>query len=538
MKKIVILTSILALTACGGGSGGGHGGGTPGAIEKPFVPVEDKVATSNSQITGMVSNSKAQVVTYVVNKLGEDAESVGLNNIARTATSRGAFVPSGTAGDMNYDKAKELMELAQWLGKDDTSFDDITAMFNKSKSDQNKIKSALKLLNDMYCYVGGSADETARRILDYREKGMFNKPLDEIKGKSEILTLDGADLYTTPWADTLTRLTFNVDKNGRIESVQYPDAEDLLKDCDGCDIAVGPMMRDGDTAFFITKDTVTKKEMTDENPDGNIVSPENVLGDLTATLKHEYISYAKDLGLKYSDFGILKTDYKNSTFNADALTPAGQEEIREFLAAWGTEIAPFAGGYRDKEVDATRMQELANNGEIKFTGLAVADVRVRDDNAYNGNGIDIPLTDGAMRDNAATLVFDQTGTQTLTADFSKDWYKIQAIKNADGKDSFKVIGGNGGTDERFHLPTNDKLANNIMDSADGNPHDMNNPDYDAHNKMVFKTGYYGDNQNPDEAVVLINYGYNPNELTDNGGGHFEQSTDGSINVKIGFGGKR
>ena len=192
-------------------------------------------------------------------------------------------------------------------------------------------------------------------------------------------------------------------------------------------------MRDGDTAFFITKDTVTKKEMTDENPDGNIVSPENVLGDLTATHKHEYISYAKDLGLKYSDFGILKTDYKNSTFNADALTPAGQEEVREFLAAWGTEIAPFAGGYRDKEVDATRMQELANNGEIKFSGLAVADVRVRDDNAYNGNGIDIPLTDGAMRDNAATLVFDQTGTQTLTADFSKDWYKIQAIKNADGK---------------------------------------------------------------------------------------------------------
>ena len=39
---------------------------------------------------------------------------------------------------------------------------------------QNKIKSALKLLDDMWCYVGGDADETAQRILERREA--FKKP--------------------------------------------------------------------------------------------------------------------------------------------------------------------------------------------------------------------------------------------------------------------------------------------------------------------------------------------------------------------------
>jgi len=542
MKKYLVLTSVLALAACGGGSGGGSHGGTPVAPEnKPFVPVADEIGASNAAITGMVSNSEAQVVTYVKNKLGDDAELVGLGNNARTAKTRGAFVPSSAAGNMDYDKAKELMELAQWLGDDTTTHDDITAMFKKSKTDQNKIKSALKLLNDMYCYVGGDADETARRILERRSAKDFDKPMDEIKQHSEILTLDGVDLYTAPWVNALIKLKFNVNKNGRIESVEYQDVDEYLAAHPGADIAVGPMARDGETAFFVSEDILTKEDMTDDDADGNIVSPEYIKGDITAKHKAEYISYAKKLGLKYSDFGVLQTNYKNSTFNTDALTPEGQKQLREFLDAVGTEVVPFIGGYKDKQIDNARMQEVAQNGEIKFTGLAVASVRVRDENAYNGNGIDIPLTDESMRDNAATLVFDQTGTQTLTADFSKDWYQIQAIKNADGKNSFRIIGGTGGADERFHLDK-DKLADNVRDGSEFNVHDMGHPDYDAHNAMLMKTEYYGDNNNPNEAVGLVNYNYTPNEpiRIDDGNGtfHYEYNPDGSIDATIGFGGKR
>ena len=60
MKKIAILTSILALAACGGGSGsGGSGNGAPGAITTPTdtLTAEQRAAAiaSNSQITDMNS---------------------------------------------------------------------------------------------------------------------------------------------------------------------------------------------------------------------------------------------------------------------------------------------------------------------------------------------------------------------------------------------------------------------------------------------------------------------------------------------------
>ena len=60
MKKIAILTSVLALTACGGGSGSG-GGSAPIMPDAPVVPearpgtVSDEVIDSNASVTGMLS---------------------------------------------------------------------------------------------------------------------------------------------------------------------------------------------------------------------------------------------------------------------------------------------------------------------------------------------------------------------------------------------------------------------------------------------------------------------------------------------------
>lgn len=537
MVKKVALISLLFLSACGGGNGGSGTNNMPSKPEIPFVPKEDTVASSNAKITNMVSNSEYQVALFVSNKLGTDAESVGLGDITgRGATTRGAFIPSHS-GELDYDKAAELIELAEWLNKSDTSAEDIIAEFSK---DRNKIKAALKLMDDMYCFVGGDAVETARRILEMRDKNAFDEPLSNLIDNTKVLTLNGVDLYTAPWADSLIKLKFNVDKNGRIESIEYPDADKILADRPGADIAVGPMWRKGESAFFIEQDILTKEDMTDDDPDGNIISPEYIKGDLIVNHKHEYISYAKALGLRYSDFGVLQTDFKNSTFNAEALTPEGQEQLRKFLTEWGVLIDPFVGGYKEKQIDVNTVKQLAQNGEIKFTGLAVGDVRRRDEEAYGGNGIDIPLTDGLMTDEKATLVVNQDGRQVLTADFSKDWYKVQAIKNADGTNAFKIISGTGGADGRFHLdPT--KLPNSLPDGAEiGHFIDSNDPEQ-VHNRMLFTTGYYGDNGNPDEAVGMVKYGYSPNgliEITDENGTHYENDPNGNIGLTIGFGMKR
>ena len=51
MKKYLILTSVLALAACGGGSGGGHG--TP--VDTPRAAVADTAIESNTHVTSMAS---------------------------------------------------------------------------------------------------------------------------------------------------------------------------------------------------------------------------------------------------------------------------------------------------------------------------------------------------------------------------------------------------------------------------------------------------------------------------------------------------
>ena len=572
MKKIAILTSILALAACGGGSGGG--GSAPIIPENPIVPdipFVDTVADSNSEITGMISNSEYQVARYVAHKLGDYAADV---NLSRVATTRGAFVPKTPTGDTDYDTARELVDLAAWLVDDTTSESDIVEMFNKSTLDKNKIKSALKLMDDMYCFVGGDAAETARRIKDKD----FEKPLADLQQKTEIMTLDGVDLYTSQGE----RLKFNVDKNGVIISYEYPDY--LVHNDDGSvnftrydddgkpeypteDDSDGLIMRQDNTNIFVQENTIPLSAMSDEDPDANIVSVENITdvnSDIIVKLHDEYISYGKQLGLKYADFGIMKNDFKKATFAASGLNEAGKQEVREFLDAWGIMITPFSGGYASKSISSEDMTALANNGDITFTGTAFADVRYRDGVAYNGNGIDIPLTDDMMTDDNATLVFDNTGTQTLTADFSNNWYKIQAIQSADGTNQLIVFGDRNGDgdindDDRvtksfdvdgdgtirtydFTLATSASGLtgdNNVMPEFD----DQGNPFSTDSESMAFRTGYYGDNNTPSEATATMRYSLDNSSdwewVNDNGNLHHnDNGGDGNINVELGFGGTR
>ncbi len=496
MKKIVILTSLLALAACGGGSGGGNGG-TPGIAPQPvFVPTEDTVGNSNSKITRMVSNSEHQVALFVSNKLGADAESVGLGNTTgRGATTRGAFSYSApTTGNLDYDTAAELVAMAEWLNKSDTSADDIIAEFNQ---DKNKIKAALKLMDDMYCYVGGSAEETARRILATRESGTFTAPLETLKSNTEVMNLKDV-MFNTTAAGRIVRLKFNVDDSGKIVSMEYPDAQQIMDEAaanenDYTDITVGPIPRY-------------------ENSDTFVESVE--YEGQTLSFPRKYVSYARDLGLKYSDFGVLESD----------LSAAGGE--------WGIQIDPFAGGYETKKIDANRMKELAQGGDITFTGLARGSVSYfwcdgpcGDDNHY-----DTPL-EGGVRDDNATLVFSADGKQTLSANFA-NWYNIQAIKNADGTSQFKIVGGDGGDDARFHLNTDP----NAPELSDNGALTNNNSTYE---RMNMTMGYYGDDNEPSEAVGIIQYHFHPkvNIFEMEGGGtRWEPDPDKNVQMSLGFGG--
>lgn len=464
-KNATLLSSLLILSACGGGTGG-----SVPAVKQPvvpFAPQEDVVANSNAKITNMVSNSEYQVALFVSNKLGTDAESVGLGGITnREATTRGAFVPT-KPGNLDYNKASELLDMAKWLNQSDTSAEDIIAEFNK---DRNKIKAALKLLDDMYCFVGGDAAETARRILEIRNQNGFDDSLADLQEKSEIMTLDNANFKAIFTSGVLNTLKFNVDQNGKIVSLIVPDAEEIMESHPGSEVPDTEIVRQGDDNHFI----YTNKESNEWHMD--------------------YISYAKDLNLKYADFGVLKTDLQE--------------------LGYGIRYVPFAGGYENKKVATERMIDLAQANDITFTGIAQGDV------TYNEGNKDIPLA-GGLKDENATLVFDQNGVQTLTANFD-NWYNVQAIKSADGTNQFKIIGGTGGDDARFHMSSSSTgLIDEEFRPVEDTP--------GATEVMAFKTGYYGDNDTPSEATALMQYQYSPNADTPDG-------QLGAINVQIGFGG--
>lgn len=84
MKKLVLLTSGLALAACGGGGGSSHSGSSASVYVAPRAAVTAAVATSNAQITNMpsevvvASNSSAPVSVV-------SAESTTSNGVTYTS---------------------------------------------------------------------------------------------------------------------------------------------------------------------------------------------------------------------------------------------------------------------------------------------------------------------------------------------------------------------------------------------------------------------------------------------------------------------
>lgn len=370
MKKFAVLTSVLALAACGGGSGSHPGNpNTPGAVTTPY---RDAVRESNQKVTSMISNSEYQVVRYVVNKLGDDAADV---NLSRSATTRGAFTPSAPTGNMDYDKAKELVELAAWLVDNSTTHSDITTMFTNSSADKNKIKAALKLMNDMWCFVGGDANETANRIISRR--ATFETPLAELQHNTEVFNLNEADLILSDGGFG-GKLRFNVNDRGEIDGFEMLPDEDDPED---------------EGLSFTTR--------TDGEQSGYT--------QFTGTVEHQdavltYHSMGKELGLTYSDFGHFDID----------------------IGLFNNWHVPFIGGYTTKQIaDITTIQN-----QVNFNGKATGHVVKPNYYAHNSPAM-IPL------DSDAHLTFNPgTGKTVLTASFD-NWYDIEYTKNGNAMGSIE-----------------------------------------------------------------------------------------------------
>lgn len=376
MKKLTILTSLFALSACGGGGSGGSAPVQPVVSPTDYVEIRD----SNANVTGMVANSKYQVARYIESELNNfDTVST---DASRSATSRSPFQSNNNGHHDKDDEYIELVDIAAWLVNSETTKEEIVALYNQ---DWRKIQNALKLIKDSYCFVGNHPEETAERIINRRTR--LQEPLENLLSNTEIFDLSNVE-FTMAAASaghgdeggSKDVFKFELNSKGEISGIKHT----------AYIIRNGRLEKDETaTAVFSRNNRTNTFDVGQLNGEGKVYTG-------TGTV----ITYGRDIGLKYSDFGQFKYDLHYVQGNE-----SGDEKSYE----------PFAGGYEELRHDTP-------GTDMNFSGRAAGSVSSGDtDKNITG---------------PATLAFNN-GTETLNMYFSGTvatsddipWYDVTIVRN-------------------------------------------------------------------------------------------------------------
>ncbi len=366
MKKIAILTSVLALAACGGGGGGGGGaGGTQLPPPLPPVMLED----GNSTTT--VKRNVDDINYQLYQKLKSNTELISVYN---------PFIDASTES-AKYAKSVELVDemketLRAWCQAAAASADGakIYAQNNYDKAHRALLiwgATSAELgdynkLADYFTAKGLNNPETFNaRIYAWRTADATQAALAADFGQGFISSLKG-DATATGDA------TLKFDNNGKLTEVDIRRNNSALR-----------------TYTVDENGKITKLTERTVRPGGVVGSPRT----LPTPDSSRVATFGNVVGLQYSDFGYLThgpaTMIAGSTNPADGLT--------------------FAGGYQIMKRD------LQGAGEFK--GVAIAVIK-------NSQG---DMMETATRD-ANVYVDPSSSETTLTANFThaaNPWYDVK-----------------------------------------------------------------------------------------------------------------
>lgn len=458
MKKSIVLISLLALTACGGGSGGGSGAsiGNPGGdiINPSFGSVSEEVKASNAEILTMNStvSDETKRTAYIKEVFGDEYDDV-MAAIQQTdlpvsfSLNRNGSV---RAGGNNVCKSER--DCNQLLF--DKMLETLQNLDNIDSLDEKGVRYAL-IAAGFKDALPGNWDDIKAYVKEHKNE-IVNKA-EEVyetpgQGKPEEIRLNGAvfSALITTGASDLMKL--QIDDEGRVIGVNFDDVGSGSSKYSPAKLYTG-LSRIGDTDRF---------EFNSQNTSGELIME----------------SYAKELGLKYTDFGTFTA--------AEGTTIYGRDES-------GATI-PFMGGYLAKNISTEDLKE-----DVTFKGIAKGMV-----NPANGTG----ATDLVIEDKNATLAFNKsTGEETFSASFD-NWYDVKLINKGDSVQSFEV---------------------NDMGRQIDDIYQLKNPPLNAGENEVFsfEKGYFGDNGVPEEAVMLLQYQQHVGQAND----------EENLNLFLGFGGK-
>lgn len=403
MKKIAILTSILALAACGGGGGGGGGAG--GTQLPPLPPALIEQGNSTTTVARNVSNTNYKIYK----KLTSNTELIAAHHPFDDASTESA----------KYAKSMSLIDemaetLRAWSDAAEASADGAK---NYAQANYEKAHRALQVWGATSAELGDYNPGNYDKLANYFTANGLNVSEDlenrilrwgvNQGDKAKLATNFGQDFISSLKGDATTTgdATLTFDNNGKLTEVH------IRKDASTSrNYIVDENGKITSLVESISRTTGKPFKLTMPTPDSSRVA-----------------TFGNVVGLQYSDFGYLT--HGPATMTAGSTNPAD---------GW-----TFAGGYQIMKRD------VQSSGEFK--GVATAVIK-------NSQG---NMMETATRD-ANVWVDTGTGNTTLTANFAaavNPWYNVQL-----SNDSLMMDDAGANIPEQFRVkmsetsstPTHDK----------------------------------------------------------------------------------
>lgn len=370
MKKIAILTSVLALAACGGGGGGGVDSG--GTQLPPLPPALIEQGNSTTTVARNVSNTNYKIYQ----KLTSNTELIAAHHPFDDASTESA----------KYAKSMELIDemaetLRAWSDAAEASADGAKKY---AQDNYEKAHRALQVLGATSTDLGDYNPGNYDKLADYftNPANMLNNDRDTLNTRiymwrnsqgtqATLATNFGQDFISSLKANDATTtgdaiLTFN--DSGKLTAVNIKKSDRVQRDENG---------------------KITKLTETTASPSGRLGIPMI----LPTPDSSRVATFGNVVGLQYSDFGYLT--HGQATMTAGDPNPAD---------GW-----TFAGGYQIMKRDV--------QGAGEFKGVATAVIK-------NSQG---DMMETATRD-ANVYVDPSSSETTLTANFThaaNPWYDVK-----------------------------------------------------------------------------------------------------------------
>lgn len=561
-----MLLSLIVLTACGGGSDV-SGSGKQITMRPSVTPTEDIVRNSNLIISSNIDNESKRSA-HILNTLGNDYYiDISHGNVSGARSSRPPVQPKDYCSSMRECNDVAFKNMKQWLIDDVSGFNSwvdnkdlrnalILAGFKNAlngtwndimqwvRDNIDKIKTQAQ---DIYSDIGEHQDfditksdlsATSHTIGgDAKIEFVFGKNKDivgiiynsiQAPGVSAALPADrigtqdtkfkmNAKLYEYTLGDigaaynggTPRKISFVSDKKLTLVETKsklnklidyYKEQGGFFESFHNWPSEKGEYTGDKQTAINNALYAEVKEQIN------ALTKLEPTIQDVNTDL--DFQSVGKELGLAYSDFGIIRVDIDDEIFH---------------------------GGYPDNKIELTAVKAL--NKDMNFKGRAVGLVERHDESGAK--------TDTINLSGDANLVFANNGKETLTANFT-NWYDVKVERNADNSNriTFDNYTNEQDTYKFKHMNESGELVarndgysvdnfneNKTVQARDGDV------EVTGHSNGFFVMDYFGpeSTNNPTEFSGMLMYHENmPYQANETDG--YDKSYD--ITTMIGFGGKK